>query len=158
MLYPKKRVMLGYISVLPQQLTKNMHLYLPVHRNNHPHTGTGSSECTDKAGSEKKKLRKKEEEQNIHFTEEYNLPLFLVFRRRKVLCPAAPPSSLVNLCLWTEFGATGRHLTTEPLKLAEQLENQAFQRTRVAHQTKPATTGSYISGEKKEYLQLKELP
>lgn len=83
---------------------------------------------------------------------------FLVFRRRKVLCPAATPSSLVNLCLWTEFGATGRHLTTEPLKLAEQLENQAFQRTRVAHQTKPATTGSYISGEKKEYLQLKELP
>lgn len=44
--------MLGYITVLPQQLTKNMHLYLPVHRNNHPHTGTGNSENVDKAGNE----------------------------------------------------------------------------------------------------------
>lgn len=93
----------------------------------------------------KKKLRKKEEEKNPkHFTKEYDIPLFFfVFRRRKALCPAATPNSLVNLCLWTEFGTTGPHLTkTEPLKLAEQLENQVFQRTHVAHWTKPATTGS----------------
>lgn len=65
------------------------------------------------------------------------------FWKKKILCPAAAPGSLVNLCLWTEFGATGPHFTkTEPLKLAEQLGNQAFQRTHVAHWTKPATQGA----------------
>lgn len=155
----KKRVMLGYITVLPQQLTKNMHLYLPVHRNNHPHAGTGNSEHTTKAGNGKKKAEKEKRGIKYQFYQGIWFFLCFLFLEEENSLPCSSPrffGKFVSLDrIWSNRATFYKN---RAIKTGRTAGKSGFSKNTCGSLDKTSYTGSWNSGEKKEHLQLKELP